>query len=483
MMSEPENNSCKNSSTEIETGRCSQLYQKALKLMPGGCSRNTVLRKPNPLYAQSATGCVVTDIEGVQRIDFANNMAALIHGHSHPNIVSRVSEQLTKGCAFTLATEVEIDYAQHLCSRNSGFEMIRFVNSGTEAVMSCLKASRAYTGRAKIAKVEGAYHGLYDYAEVSQTASPSTWGEASKPNSVPVAFGTPQAALDDVVVIPFNDVERAIAILDQHKAELACVLVDLLPHRVGLIPASEAFVVALREWTEQNGALLVFDEVITFRNGYGGAQDNYPITPDLTAMGKMIGGGFPVGALAGKAKVMDVMNPLNDKVLFPHSGTFSANPVTMVAGLSAMELFDAEAVIKLNAQGDKLRAMIADVITEANVPACVTGAGSMFRIHMKAVPPANYRDAFASPQEAKLMTALVDHLFDNGFMMINTCSGTLSTVMSEQTLTHFASVLLAGLKKLKPQFDPLMDLAALTVSGSDKPLSLSTVEMNNRKQQ
>ncbi|GIU13363.1 aspartate aminotransferase family protein [Shewanella sp. MBTL60-007] len=451
-----------NSPSETGADRSALLYQKALSLMPGGCSRNTVLRRPNPLYAQSAAGCFVTDIEGTRRVDFANNMAALIHGHAHPEIVTQVTEQLQKGSAFTLATEAEIDYAEHLCSRNTGFDKIRFVNSGTEAVMSCLKASRAYTGRAKIAKVEGAYHGLYDYAEVSQTASPSNWGEVSKPNSVPVAFGTPQAALDDVVVIPFNDPPRAIAILNKHKDELACVLVDLLPHRVGLIPASTEFVIALREWTENNGALLVFDEVITFRNGYGGAQDNYPVTPDLTAMGKMIGGGFPVGALAGNSEVMDVMNPLNDKVLFPHSGTFSANPVTMVAGLSAMKLFDREAVFRLNAQGDRLRAKISDVIAQADVPACVTGTGSMFRIHMKATPPTNYRDAYASPQEAKLMTALVDHLFDNGFMMINTCSGTLSTVMTDRELSHFAEVLLAGLNRLKPQFDALKPSTTIT---------------------
>ncbi len=451
----PTSNKNESVSKSADLSRSAELYQKALTLMPGGCSRNTVLRKPNPLYAESAKGCVVTDIEGVERVDFANNMAALIHGHAHGDIVANVTAQLQKGSAFTLATEVEIDYAEHLCSRNESFDKLRFVNSGTEAVMSCLKAARAYTGRAKIAKVEGAYHGLYDYAEVSQTASPATWGDESAPNSVPVAFGTPQAALDDVVVIPFNDVARAIAILDKHKDDLACVLVDLLPHRVGLIPASTEFVVALREWTERHGSLLVFDEVITFRNGYGGAQDKYPINPDLTAMGKMIGGGFPVGALAGKAEVMDVMNPLNSKVLFPHSGTFSANPVTMVAGLTAMQLFDKQAVTELNQQGDKLRAMIADVIKLVDVPACVTGDGSMFRIHMKAKPPVNYRDAFATPGETRLMTALVDHLFDNGFMMINTCSGTLSTVMSDRELAHFAEVLHAGFKKLKPQFEAL----------------------------
>ena len=139
-----------------------KLYERALKVMPGGCSRNTVLRKPHPLYAENGAGCYVTDVEGVIRIDYANNVASLIHGHAHPVVVKAVSAQLQKGTAFTLATEVEIEFAEHMCSRNAGFENIRFVNSGTEAVMACLKAARAYTGRPKIAKVEGAYHGLYD---------------------------------------------------------------------------------------------------------------------------------------------------------------------------------------------------------------------------------------------------------------------------------------------------------------------------------
>ncbi len=425
------------------------LYQRALKVMPGGCSRNTVLRKPHPLYAQRGEGCYVTDIEGVRRIDFANNMASLIHGHAHPEVVSAVTEQLARGSAFTLATEVEIDYAEHLCSRNPGFEKIRFVNSGTEAIMSCLKAARAYTGRSKIAKVEGAYHGLYDYAEVSQTSKPADWGDEEKPASVAVAHGTPASALKDVVVIPFNDAERAVAILDQHVDELACVLIDLLPHRVGLLPASQEFVNALHQWTRDNGALLVCDEVITFRSCYGGAQQWYDVRPDLTAMGKMIGGGFPVGALAGRAEVMDVMNPLADKVLFPHSGTFSANPITMTAGLVTMELFDEAAVLNLNRLAEYARTRLMEAIRLTDIPACVTGGGSMFRVHMKPDPPANYRAAFQTPEEAMRLKVLLDHLFDNGVMMINTCSGTLSTVMTEKEVDILVNVMLGGFRKIK----------------------------------
>jgi glutamate-1-semialdehyde 2,1-aminomutase len=433
----------------LKQSQSAALYQRALKVMPGGCSRNTVLRKPHPLYAERGEGCYVTDIEGVKRIDFANNMASLIHGHAHPQVIAAVTEQLQKGTAFTLATEAEIRYAEYLCSRNTGFDKIRFVNSGTEAVMSCLKAARAYTGRAKIAKVEGAYHGLYDYAEVSQTSKPDNWGELEKPASVPVAYGTPASALDDVVVIPFNDPERAIAILDKQANELACVLLDLMPHRVGLLPASQEFVSALHQWTRDNGALLVYDEVITFRCKYGGAQEWYDVRPDLSAMGKMIGGGFPVGALAGRGEVMDVMDPLADKILFPHSGTFSANPITMTAGRVAMELFDEAAVTQLNQLADYARTGIAEAISIADVPACVTGDSSMFRVHMKAEAPLNYRTAFVTSEQAKLTKVLLDHLFDNGIMIINTCSGVLSTSMTKNEIDMLTEAMLGGLRKIR----------------------------------
>lgn len=433
--------------------KSSELYSRGLKVMPGGCSRNTILRKPHPLYVEKGEGCYVTDIEGVERVDFANNMCSLIHGHAHPAITEAVTAQLSKGTAFTIGTEAEILYAEHLVSRSDSFEKTRFVNSGTEAVMSCLKAARAFTGKTKIAKAEGAYHGLYDYAEVSQTSKPGNWGDADKPNSVPVAYGTPQSALNDVVIIPFNEPDRAIKILDENAADLACVLLDLMPHRVGLVKATDEFVRAIEAWVRKNNSLLVFDEVITYRMNYGGAQEWYPgVKPDLSAMGKMIGGGFPVGALAGRADVMDVMDPLAEKVLFPHSGTFSANPITMTAGRVAMELFDEDAVIKINKLADYARVSIEEAIKLADVPACVTGGGSMFRIHMKTEAPVSYRDAYVTPRESELTKTLLNHLFDDGIMMINTCSGVLSTVMGEAEIDRLAQAVLGGLKKMKNQF-------------------------------
>ncbi|MFK5957051.1 MAG: aspartate aminotransferase family protein [Planctomycetota bacterium] len=430
------------------TSKSAALYQRALKTLPGGVSRNTVLRKPHPLYADHASGFTVTDIEGMELIDFSNNMASLLHGHAHPEIVAAVTAQLQRGTAFTLATEVEVEYAEYLCQRCPSFEKLRFVNSGTEAVMGALKASRAFTGRPKIAKVEGAYHGLYDYAEVSQTSKPEVWGSVDKPHSVPVAYGTPASALNDVIVIPYNDVDRAIAILEEHKTDLAAILLDVMSHRVGLMKIEPDFMMALRKWSEENGVLLVLDEVVTFRSEFAGAQSWYDCQPDLTAIGKAIGGGFPVGALAGRAEVMDVMNPLADKVLFPHSGTFSANPITMTAGFTAMKLFDEAAVKRLNALTERLVKGLEAAIAKTGIKACVTGGGSMFRVHFKEQAPRNYREAYASAEENRLVNLQLDHMFASGFMMINTCAGVLSTPMGETEVDAFVSAMEAGFRKL-----------------------------------
>jgi glutamate-1-semialdehyde 2,1-aminomutase len=435
-------------STPTQLSKSAALYERAIEVLPGGVSRNTVLRDPHPAYADHGAGCWLVDIEGNKRIDFANNMASLIHGHADPDVVSAVSEQLTKGSAFTMATEIEVQYAELLCSRSPSFEKVRFVNSGTEALMVSLKASRAFTGRAKIAKVEGAYHGGYDYAEVSQAPNPDTWGSIDRPKSVPLAHGTPDSALNDVVIIPFNDPERAIAILDQHKDELACVLLDLMPHRVGLRPADPDFVAAIRDWTTRNGALLVLDEVITFRTEFGGLQSRYGIKADLTSMGKMIGGGFPVGAVAGRSDVMDVLNPRSKKLLFPHSGTFSANPISMTAGFVAMKKFDEPAVSRLNSLAERAMIGIEEAIRETGAIACVTGAGTMFRVHMKAQAPRNYREAYLTPDENRRLKALLDHMFESGMVMINTCTATLSTPMGQTEIDALVGAYKSGFEEI-----------------------------------
>jgi glutamate-1-semialdehyde 2,1-aminomutase len=322
--------------------------------------------------------------------------------------------------------------------------------------MAMIKASRAFTGRPKIAKAEGTYHGTYDFAEVSQTASPSSWGDIDNPASVPLVYGTPKGVLDNVVIFPFNDIERTIAILDRHAGQIACVLIDPVPHRVGLIPAKKEYIEALYDWTRKNGALLVFDEVVTFRVNYGGAQENYPVTPDITALGKIIGGGFPVGAIAGRSDVMKVLDPREPSLRFPHSGTFSANPVTMTAGYVAMELFDRDAVEKLNALTDNAVSQIKEVIRLADVPVSVTGAGSMFRFHLTPAPPATYREAYQTKEAVAVINELLDYMyFTEKILMINTFSCMFSTVLTQKETDRLSEGLLRAFKALKPKIENL----------------------------
>jgi len=254
------------------------LYQRALKSLPGGNTRTTVYMKPFPIYAASGAGCRVRDVDGNEYIDCINNFTSLIHGHAHPALIEAATKQLALGSAFGMPTESEVELAELLAARLPSVDHVRFCNSGTEAVMMALKAARAYTGRPKIAKCEGAYHGSYDYAEVSLDPTPAAWG-GNAPVSVAYAKGTPDNVLADVVTIPFNDVEAAVSLIREHGPELACVLVDPMPNRAGLVPADRAYVEALRQVTREVGALLVFDEVITFRLGYEGAQGLWGIDP------------------------------------------------------------------------------------------------------------------------------------------------------------------------------------------------------------
>ncbi len=432
-----------------ETSRSARLFDQAQDVLAGGVSRNTLLRSPHPIYAERAGGCRVVDVDGVERVDFANNMAALIHGHAHPAIVAAVSAQLERGTAYTMATRVEIDFARQLRARAPGFEKMRFMNSGTEAVMAGIKAARAYTGRHKIAKIEGTYHGGYDYVEVSQAPKPSNWGPAQRPASAPLSVATPASVLAEVVVLPYNDPQAAVAVLDEHRDELACVVVDLMPHRLGLIPATESYVSALREWTQGEGALLLFDEVITFRCEVGGMQARYGARPDLTAMGKIIGGGLPVGALAGSAEVMEVFAPGAGGPRLPQSGTFSANPLTLTAGAAAIELYDAEAVARLNRLGHEARSRIREAIAIAGAAASVTGTGSMFRVHMRAEPPADYRSSYPTPAGTRALKQFIDGLYDAGIVAIHTGAGALSTPMGEAEIDRLAEAVLSSLRKVE----------------------------------
>jgi len=438
-----------NQSTEINSNKA--IYDRAIQVITGGVSRNTIYRKPHPFYVAQAKGSYITDINGTKRLDFANNMASLIHGHAHPAITEAVVEQIQKGTAYTLGTEAEVAFAELLNKRSPNFEKIRFMNSGTEAVMTMIKAARAFTGKPKIAKAEGAYHGTYDYAEISQTANPSNWGDIDKPTPVALVQGTPQGVLEDTVIFPYNDIERTLHLLDQHADKIACVLIDVVSHRVGMFPASNEYIEALYNWTRKNNALLIFDEVITYRVNYSGAQADYSVKPDLTAIGKLIGGGFPIGAVAGRTEVMNVLNPREKVLRHPHSGTFSANPVSMTAGRVAMELFDEQAVLKLNALTKTAIKQIEEAIKIADVPISITGAGSMFRLHLQEKAPISYREISQSKATKDTINNLLDYLFfEENIIMINTLATMFATTLTQKNVDQLSEALLRGFKLFKP---------------------------------
>jgi glutamate-1-semialdehyde 2,1-aminomutase len=421
--------------TAAESGA---LYRRSLKVMPGGNTRTTVFMKPHPFYAARGYGCRLVDVDGVERIDFTNNYNSLIHGHAHPAIIEAVRAQLELGSAFPMPTETEIRLAELLCARVPSFEQIRFCNSGSEAVMTALKAARAFTERPKIAKCEGSYHGSYDYAEVSLDPTPETWGNAD-PKSVAYAKGTPQSVLDEVVVIPFNKPDDAERILHDHARELACVLVDLMPNRGGLIPATPDFIAMLKRVRKDTGILIVLDEVITLRLGFQGAQELFGIRPDLTATGKIIGGGFPVGAVAGPADIMTVFDPRQAKPLLPHSGTFNANPITMVAGEVSMRLFDTAEIDRLGALGDRAREGVAEGFEEAGFPGQVTGLGSLLRFHVHRRPLTDYRSSLMTASEKETLASLVRYLREHGLFVNDRGVCSLSTPMGEDEIDTFVA--------------------------------------------
>ncbi len=432
------------------TARSAALYERAKEVMPGGNTRTTVFFKPHPIYAARGSGCMVVDVDGQEIVDFTNNFFSLIHGHAFQPVIEAVTHQVTLGTCFGLPTESEVALAEHLSTRSPLFEHFRYSNTGTEAVMSAIKVARALTGRAKVAKCEGAYHGAYDHIEVSLDPSPENWGSSETPAPIAYAKGTPEAVMTDTVVLPFNDIETSVRLIDQHADTLACVVMDAMPSRAGLIQGTEAYMQAIRAATKRHGIILILDEIVSFRLAPGGAHRRWGIEPDLITLGKIIGGGFPIGAVAGPRDMMSVFDPRPGKPAVPHGGTFSANPMTMVAGLVAMQHMTDDMYDHLERLGERARAGIAEAFQVAGVPGQVTGAGSLFRIHLTDQPITGYRSSVHDDATKDRMAVLHRYLLDHGILFTPTGSGALSTPMTEAHIDRMCETLLDGLRSLGP---------------------------------
>ena len=420
-----------------------RLFDRAKAVMPGGTTRFTVQRDPTPIYMAAGEGAWLTDVDGNRYLDLNNNYTTLIHGHAFSPVVEAVERQLHSGTCFANPTEHEIGLSEILCSRAPAAERVRYVNTGTEAVMFALKAARAVTGRSMIAKLEGAYHGAYDWAEVSENSNPDNWG-GREPASVPFAVGTPASVMQEVVVVPFNDVGTTVDLLERHGAELACLLIDLVPSRAGLIPLEPDYVEAIRDITKRHGILLISDEVLNFRQGYEGAAARFGVKPDLITLGKIIGGGLPIGAIAGSSELMAVFDNSNSQAPLPQGGTFSANPLSMVAGTASMEALDRAAFERLEMLGKRARAGLSEAIAERGLPAVVTGLGSLLRVHFKARSPRTYREFWPTPAEAQLLRQMARSMFARGVIMPPLSCSSLSTAMTEADIDFFISAFRAA---------------------------------------
>jgi glutamate-1-semialdehyde 2,1-aminomutase len=402
------------------------LAARARRVLPDGGSRSSIRMKPYTLYVDEARGAEVVDVDGNRYVDFVNNYTSLIHGHAYGPVVEAVARQAARGSAYSFANESEIALAELLCARVPGFERIRFMNSGSEAVMNMIKAARAFTGRPKIAKCEGFYHGSYDFAEVSLGNGPGD-RDGEDPKAKGYCAGTPESVLGEVVVLPFNEPQHSQRLLQAHADEIACVMIDTAPMRMGANLVRPDYVATLAETARRTGMLFVLDEVVSFRLGYGGSQGVLGVQPDLTALGKIIGGGLPVGAVAGGADVMDVFEELEGHgVRVPHGGTFNANPLTMVAGRAAMADMTPEAFERLNALGEQAREALRAVFRESGIPGQVSGTGSLFKLRLHEGPLTTLQDLFAAPMMPSA-DALRVALVDRGYFLGSGCLGCLST--------------------------------------------------------
>jgi glutamate-1-semialdehyde 2,1-aminomutase len=388
-------------------------------------------------------------MDGTERIDMLGNYTAMILGHAHPKVVEAITKQAARGTAFAAANPVEVELATLLCERVPSLELVRFCNSGTEATMFAMRLARAFTGRPKIARIEGGYHGTHDYAEVSTHPAPAEAGATDRPIARPDSIGTPDWALRDTVVLPFNNPDAAESILREQAGQVAAVILEPIIGAGGVIASTHEFLERLRSVTRALGMVLIFDEVISLRVAPGGAQQLYGITPDLTTMGKIIGGGLPVAAFGGRADVMELMDPRRQPNL-PQGGTYNGNPLGMAAGVAALKELTPDVYEDLNRKGARVKDQLTEVFASHAMAAQVNSAGSLLAIHFTDVPVVDYRTKATSNQAVTrdFFLALVNH----GVLMAPRAMGALSTPMGEHDIQEFVDAVDAVLEEQLPRW-------------------------------
>ena len=406
------------------TPKSAALQREANQYLPGGSSRGTAYFAPYPTFIDRAQGHYVYDVDGNRYLDFMINATTHILGHAHPDIVDALQKQAALGNSFSGPTEAQVRLAKLLCDRVPSLDTVRFANSGTEGTMMAIRAARAFTGRHKIAKFEGGYHGSHEYVSVS-VRPPAAALHPDGTYPIPEHPGQPPSVAEDVITLPYNDLPECDRILRQHSPDLACLIMEVVSSSFGYLPARPDFLSGIRALTTELDILLIFDEVQSFRVSPGGAQESFGVIPDMTTFGKIIGGGMPVGAWGGRRDIMALFDPASDAPL-AHAGTFNANPMTMVAGEVVLNHLTPEVYNRMNALGDTLRAQLAAVFDELNIPAQITGAASLFGIHFTDRPITDYRSVVRS--DAAMTKALFTGLLNEGILLQTSAAGALNAL-------------------------------------------------------
>ena len=424
-----------------------ELDARARRSLPGGDTRWATYYQPYPAYMVRGEGCTLIDADGNQYLDFQNNYTSLVHGHAHPAITAAIQQQAANSVVYGAPAAQQFELADLITSRLPGVDQLRFTNSGTEANMMAMRAARAFTGKPVILKMDGGYHGSHDMAEVNIT--PDLSGRRLPVPRVE-ADGVPEAVLGAVAVARFNDLESVDEVLNTHAGQIAAIITEPLMNTAGIILPDEGFLAGLRELADRCGALLIFDEVVTMRLHAGGYQGKSGVLPDLTALGKLIGGGLPIGAFGGRADIMRLYDPARPNG-FHHSGTFNGNPLTMAAGIASVNALTPQAIAHINQLGATLRKGMDEAFVEAGIHGHTTGEGSLAYVHWTGDKITSAEHVVRWKQKAAELPRLLHmELLNRGIFAANRGLFNLSTPMTGTEIDRTLEAFCAALFTLKP---------------------------------
>ena len=364
------------------------LFELASKYMPGGVSSPVRAYKPYPFFTASAKGSRIYDVDGREYIDYCLAYGPLVLGHGNEEVKEAVREQLEHGWLYGTPHEKEIELAKKIISNYPSVDLVRFVNTGSEATMAGIRLARGFKERDKIVKIEGGFHGAHDGVLVKAGSGATTHG-------IPDSIGVPADSVINTLQVPFNDPEALNNTLEKNSGDVAAVIIEPVMGNVGPIPPQDNYLHEVRKITSESDVLLILDEVITgFRLALGGAQEFYGVDADLTILGKIVGGGFPIGVLGGRKEIMELIAPSGGVY---QAGTFSGNPVSITAGLKTIEIIEREGLGKLNEFGARMQTAISEILVDSGVEGCVSGVGSMFKIFFSpsGKEVRNYADALS----------------------------------------------------------------------------------------